>query len=419
MYFYTGSGAGNYISEWYNNQDSSGTGDSVSVTAGSTTTIDAELAAVLPLISGAVKDSLSTGIEGVTITFSSGGGTATTDSSGSYSRNVSDGWSGVATPAKVGYTFSPTSIDYTNVTSDKPNENYEATMLTYTISGNVSTSDAAGSMRIQAAGLIDVVMDGLPGDPKTDASGNYSATADYGFSGTVTPTKAGYSFSPSSMPYTNVTSDKLDQNYIASIIQHTLTIVVGSGGGGTTNPTAGSYTHNYGTQASVTATPDSEYQFSGWTGDVPLGHEDDNPVTITMDSDKTITASFSSTHTGGNGDGGDSGGGGGCFIATAAYGSPLHPHLDILRDFRDKYLMPNGFGRKLVELYYRYSPSIANFIAKHKLLKVAVRINLLPMIAFSFLIVNFSLAATAIVLIFMLVFPILFMRFYPGRVKVL
>jgi hypothetical protein len=93
--------------------------------------------------------------------------------------------------------------------------------------------------------------------------------------------------------------------------------------------------------------------------------------------------------------------------------------LDILRDFRDKYLMPNGFGRKLVELYYRYSPSIANFIAKHKLLKVAVRINLLPMIAFSFLIVNFSPAATAIVLIFMLVFPILFMRFYPGRVKVL
>ncbi len=421
MYFYTGSGAGNYISEWYNNRDSWGTGDSVSVTAGSTTTIDAVLAAVLPLISGTVKDLGGTGIAGVTITFSNGGGTATTDSNGSYSRNVSDGYSGTATPAKTGYTFSPTSIDYINVTSDKPNEIYEATMLTYTISGNVSTNDAAGSMRIQAAGLIDVVMDGLPGDPKTDASGNYTATVDYGFSGTVTPTKAGYSFAPSSMPYTSVTSDKPDQIYIASIIQHTLTIVVGSGGGGTTNPTAGSYTHNYGTLASVTATPDSEYQFSGWTGDVPSGHEDDNPVTITMDSDKTITASFSSTHTGGNGDGGDSGDGGkkGCFIATAAYGSPLHPHLDILRDFRDKYLMPNGFGRKLVELYYIYSPSIANFIAKHKLLKVAVRINLLPMIAFSFLIVNFSPAATSIVLIFMLVFPILFMRFYPGRVKVL
>ncbi len=95
--------------------------------------------------------------------------------------------------------------------------------------------------------------------------------------------------------------------------------------------------------------------------------------------------------------------------------SLLHPHLDILRDFRDKYLMPNGFGRKFVELYYRYYPSIADFIAEHKVLKAAVRVNLLPLIAFSSLMVNFGPAATAIVL----VFPILFMRFYPGRVRVL
>ena len=100
-------------------------------------------------------------------------------------------------------------------------------------------------------------------------------------------------------------------------------------------------------------------------------------------------------------------------------GSPLHPHLDTLRDFRDKYLMHSRFGRKFVELYYRYSPSIAGFIARHRLLKVAVRINLLPVIAFSFLMVNFNPAATAVVLVFMLVFLILFIRFYPGRVKVL
>jgi len=97
----------------------------------------------------------------------------------------------------------------------------------------------------------------------------------------------------------------------------------------------------------------------------------------------------------------------------------LHPHLDILRDFRDKYLMPNGFGRELVELYYRYSPSIASFIANHKLLKVAVRVNLLPVIAFSSLMVHFGPVATAVMLVFILVFPILFMRFYPGRVRIL
>jgi hypothetical protein len=95
-------------------------------------------------------------------------------------------------------------------------------------------------------------------------------------------------------------------------------------------------------------------------------------------------------------------------------GSPVHPHLDTLRDFGDKYLMPSGFGRKLVELYCRYSPNIASFIARHKLLKVAIRINLLPVIAFSSLMVNFGPAATAVVLVFMPVFLILFMRFYPG-----
>jgi len=365
---------------------------------------------VLPIISGAVKDSASIGIEGVTITFSNGGGTATTDSSGSYSLSVSDGYSGTATPAKTGYIFSPTSRDYANITSGQPDQDYTATMLTYTISGNVGTVASAASIRMQAA-LSGVVMDGLPGNPTTDASGDYSATVDYGFSGIVTPTKAGYSFSPSSRDYTNVTSDQLDHNYTASIIQHTLTIVAGSNG--TTNPVPGTSQHDYGTQVQVTATPDSGYQFSGWSGDAS---GTTNPITITMDSDKSITASFTAISTG-DGDGG--GKKGGCFIATAAYGSSLHPHLDILRDFRDKYLMPNGFGRKLVGLYYRYSPSIAGFIARHKLLKIAVRINLLPVIACSSLMVNFGPVATAVVFLFMLAFPILFIRYYPGKVRII
>jgi M6 family metalloprotease-like protein/uncharacterized repeat protein (TIGR02543 family) len=359
---------------------------------------------------GAVKTSGGEGVEGVTIAFSNEGGTATTDSDGNYSHPLSDGYSGTATPAKTGYIFSPTSRDYPNVTSGQTNENYTATLLTYTISGNVGTVVSAASGEVRAAAALSgVLMDGLPGDPTTDDSGNYTATADYGFSGTVTPTLAGYSFSPSSRDYTSVTSDQLD-NYTASIIQHTLTIIAGSNG--RTSPTAGTSTHDYGAQIQVTATPDSGYQFSGWTG---AASGTTNPITITMDADKSITASFTAISTGD----GDGGGGGGCFIATAAYGTPLHPHLDILRDFRGSFLMPSRFGRKLVELYYRYSPGIANFIAGHKLLKAAVRVNLLPVIAFSSLMVHFGPAATAIVLVFILVFSILFIRFYPGRMRVL
>lgn len=51
------------------------------------------------------------------------------------------------------------------------------------------------------------------------------------------------------------------------------------------------------------------------------------------------------------------GGGGSCYIATAAYGTPLHHDLDILRNFRDKHL-PSC----LIDLYCKSSPPIADFI---------------------------------------------------------
>ena len=54
--------------------------------------------------------------------------------------------------------------------------------------------------------------------------------------------------------------------------------------------------------------------------------------------------------------GGGGGGGGGCFIATAAYGSIMHPYVKELRKFRDTYLLTNYMGKVFVDLYYEYSP---------------------------------------------------------------
>jgi len=107
----------------------------------------------------------------------------------------------------------------------------------------------------------------------------------------------------------------------------------------------------------------------------------------------------------------------GCFIATAAYGSPLHPNLDILRDFRDRYLMYSKLGRKLIDLYYEYSPFAADFIAKHKVLRVAVRINLLPLVVFSYSMLHFGPTITAFMLAFVFALPIFFIRFYRRRVR--
>ena len=81
--------------------------------------------------------------------------------------------------------------------------------------------------------------------------------------------------------------------------------------------------------------------------------------------------------------GGGGGGGGGCFIATAAYGSYMEPHVMVLRQFRDEILLQNPAGRAFVRAYYKYSPPPADFIAARSWLRATVRILLLPVVAFS------------------------------------
>lgn len=58
------------------------------------------------------------------------------------------------------------------------------------------------------------------------------------------------------------------------------------------------------------------------------------------------------------------GGNGGCFIATAAYGSPMSSKVEILCQFRDRYLKSNILGKSLIALYERSYPYLANRISK-------------------------------------------------------
>jgi hypothetical protein len=89
-----------------------------------------------------------------------------------------------------------------------------------------------------------------------------------------------------------------------------------------------------------------------------------------------------------------------CFIATAAYGSMLHPAVAVLRDFRDRYLNTNSFGRRLVGWYYKNSPPLADKIAASDGLRLLTRLILVPVIAVGWL----SLHPAIAVLFFAFVF---------------
>jgi len=87
-----------------------------------------------------------------------------------------------------------------------------------------------------------------------------------------------------------------------------------------------------------------------------------------------------------------------CFIATAAYGTPMAEEIQILREFRDEYLLTNSLGQALVDFYYKVSPPIAEFITAHPSLKPIVRAGLLPAVAMSTVVVSTSMAQKAAIL---------------------
>ena len=69
-----------------------------------------------------------------------------------------------------------------------------------------------------------------------------------------------------------------------------------------------------------------------------------------------------------------------CFVATAAFGSPMTKQVRALRLWRDEELLTSYFGRKFVKTYYYFSPPLAAFIANHPTLRRAARFLLTPLV---------------------------------------
>ena len=146
---------------------------------------------------------------GVALAASNGGTCTASDASGHYSCSVVQGWSGTVTPSLPGYVFVPAARSYTSVQAAQSAQDYAGTLGTFTLSGTISANGAP---------LSGVTFTGGGGASCTtsDAAGAYSCTVTGGWSGTLTPSPAGYSFTPASRSYTSVVANQSAQNYAAA-----------------------------------------------------------------------------------------------------------------------------------------------------------------------------------------------------------
>ncbi|MGA8179615.1 MAG: fibronectin type III domain-containing protein, partial [Desulfobacterales bacterium] len=142
----------------------------------------------------------------------------------------------------------------------------------------------------------------------------------------------------------------------------------------------------------------------------------DNEGNTSGNSNEVALKAGSAVNNAGNGTG--SGGGGGCFIATAAYGSLLEPHVRILRKFRDLFLLTNGPGKMFVKYYYRYSPPAAHFISRHAVLRALACILLLPLVVLSWIILTIGPGFTLALILLMGVSLVYIVRWRNNTVLV-
>ena len=147
-------------------------------------------------------------------------------------------------------------------------------------------------------------------------------------------------------------------------------------GGSVAEPGEGGFAYEDGAVIDLVAEPDPGYRFVNWTGDVgTVGDVEAGTTSIIIRGEYSITANFEPVPST-------------CFIATAAYGTPMAAEVQILREFRDGYLLTNLPGQTFVDFYYSVSPTIAEVITEHPVLKPIVRAGLVPAVVVSSIVVN-------------------------------
>ena len=195
-------------------------------------------------------------------------------------------------------TFDPSGSGLCQATVSIDNNDSDENPYTFTIQGTGQLNTYTISGYVKDAGdqaIENVTMSGFPGSPTTDINGQYTATVEHGWSGTVTPQKTNYVFVPVNRTYSNITANQADEDYTAGINCYSLTATANPSGGGSisANPTpncASGTKYLPGTSVSLTASPASSYyRFKDWSEDASGST---NPVQISMTADKSVNGNF-------------------------------------------------------------------------------------------------------------------------------
>ncbi len=171
----------------------------------------------LPLIAGRVTNRLTgAGVSGVSLAFSSGGGSALTDADGFYTNRVPYDWSGTATPSYSDGTFTPGSRTFSQMRADQLVKNFSWEPSYHRIAGRV-TSEGTGA----GSGGIRVEFSNAGGVVDTDNGGYYTNRVPHGWTGVVSLFAANTHFTPETRGYTNVAGDFLGQDYTCTNVTPT------------------------------------------------------------------------------------------------------------------------------------------------------------------------------------------------------
>ena len=217
-----------YASEYYNNKPDFGSADTISVGIPDIDALLAERAALT-----VTTTSLAAGQVGVAYDQP----LAVTGGRTFYHWTVSAGAlpDGLTMGARGRITGMPTMAGTFNFTARVSDSTSPQQVTTKDLSITVGTYTGegytiSGTVLFGGQPLAGVVLAGLPGSPVTNAAGGYVAVVQAGWAATVTPTLAGYGFTPPSIEYVDIAANQSGQDYAARLLAPALTVASPNGG---------------------------------------------------------------------------------------------------------------------------------------------------------------------------------------------